>query len=77
MDPPKLLCQHCLVHQTKFLKAKIPCTPRMTDFVPIDKMQFSNPLVMTPPESSSYGNHFAANILRNPKAREGVEGQGL
>lgn len=77
MDPPKFLGKHSLVHQAKFLKTKTPFTLRMTDFVPIDQVQFSNPLVMTPLESSSNSIHFATNILRYSKTREGVQGHRL
>ena len=75
LDPPKLLCQHCLIHQTEFLKTKTTCAPRLANPIPINIMHFSNPLVMTPPEVPCYSIHLIANTLRTRKQEKVYKGK--
>ena len=75
LDPPKLLCQHCLIHQTEFLKTDTTCAPRLANPIPINIMHFSNPLVMTPPEVPCYSIHLIANTLRTRKQEKVYKGK--
>ena len=72
MNSLEFLSKHGLVHQTKLFKAKPSPIPRLTNSIPVKKMQFPNPLIMPPPEGTCNGIKLVTNTLKHPKARKGI-----